>query len=67
MQGSVTGRELKPGDTVEVCIKSNPDGYAVKLCIRRILRFEKCGCYIYGYRIYRELIQFLYMIVFNFT
>lgn len=31
MQGSVTGRELKPGDTVEVCIKSNPDGYAVKL------------------------------------
>ena len=31
MQGSVTGRELKPCDTVEVCIKSNPDGYAVKL------------------------------------
>jgi len=31
MQGSVTGRELKPGDTVEACIKSNPDGYAVKL------------------------------------
>ncbi|MDY4742769.1 MAG: GDSL-type esterase/lipase family protein [Lachnospira sp.] len=31
MQGSTVGRELKPGDVIDVEISSNSDGYAVKL------------------------------------